>query len=286
MTDQPQYEAWGATVTGRFAKVFWRPETDSTNVDAKAHLAVAGAGPAAFLADYQRAGRGRLDRRWDAPAGTNILLSVALAPGVPGHRWGVYPTALGIAAVDALDHPSVGLKWPNDLVTRSGAKLGGMLAEATGEGLVIGFGINVAWPGAGDEAPTGATSVAMLDRQSGPALPTRAQLVVGILERFGAWCDRLEVDPARTANQLQDHYVRRCFTIDAIVRVELVDGSTIVGTAIAVTPDGHLVVEEEQAEDAVVKEKGSAPTRHEIAVGDVHHLRRADPDSGVGIRRS
>lgn len=269
MTDQPQYEPWDASVVGRFSDVLWCKETASTNLDAKAHLSSAGAGAVAFLAEYQHAGRGRLDRRWDAPSGTNILLSVAFSPAAPKHEWGIYATALGLAAVEALDHGDVGLKWPNDLVTRSGEKLGGLLAEATADGLVIGFGINVAWPASGDDSPPGATSVMQLAPLPGTQLPTRNQLIIGILEGFGAWCDRLDVDLGQSTDELHHRYVRRCFTIDSIVRVELVDGSTIVGTATDVAPDGHLVVLEPG--------DGSPPIRHKISVGDVHHLRRAQP---------
>jgi BirA family biotin operon repressor/biotin-[acetyl-CoA-carboxylase] ligase len=39
------------------------------------------------VADEQTEGRGRLGRRWHAPAGTSILCSVLLRPSVSAERW-------------------------------------------------------------------------------------------------------------------------------------------------------------------------------------------------------
>lgn len=104
-----------------------------------------------LLAEYQSAGRGRHARRWLAPPGGAICLSVswsfaALPPGT-----GALSLAMGVAALEAiaaLGPLPVGLKWPNDLLA-GGRKLGGMLLELRSEGggpslLVFGIGLNVA----------------------------------------------------------------------------------------------------------------------------------------------
>ncbi len=46
------------------------------------------------VADHQTAGRGRLDRRWEAPAGTGLLVSFVLRPNP------VLSLAAGVAAAD------------------------------------------------------------------------------------------------------------------------------------------------------------------------------------------
>src|SRR6187431_3795401 len=58
-------------------------ETGSTNADL---LATAAARPdrSVLVADHQTAGRGRLDRRWEAPPGANLLVSI-LFHVVPHH---------------------------------------------------------------------------------------------------------------------------------------------------------------------------------------------------------
>ena len=53
------------------------PVTGSTNADLLAAVESGDADDRTVLvADHQIAGRGRLDRRWDAPAGTNLLVSL------------------------------------------------------------------------------------------------------------------------------------------------------------------------------------------------------------------
>ena len=52
-------------------------------------------------AGEQSAGRGRLGRRWIAPTGSALLMSVLARPSAPIDRWPLAGLAMGIAAVDA-----------------------------------------------------------------------------------------------------------------------------------------------------------------------------------------
>jgi BirA family transcriptional regulator, biotin operon repressor / biotin---[acetyl-CoA-carboxylase] ligase len=94
------------------------------------------------VADHQTAGRGRLDRRWESPPGTALLVSFVLRPNP------VLSLAAGVAAAQACGG-GVRLKWPNDLLL-NGAKVGGILVEVTPTTAICGIGINLAWapPGA------------------------------------------------------------------------------------------------------------------------------------------
>ncbi len=106
---------------------------------------------AVLVAEEQNAGRGRLDRRWTAPARSGLFFSVVLKPtGVPVERWGWLPLLTGVAVATALSHSAgvdTALKWPNDLlVTVDGEerKAGGILAERAGaDAVVVGIGVNV-----------------------------------------------------------------------------------------------------------------------------------------------
>ncbi|MFI5281503.1 MAG: biotin--[acetyl-CoA-carboxylase] ligase [Candidatus Dormibacterales bacterium] len=98
----------------------------------------------AVIADHQSAGRGRLDHRWDSPAGTSLLVSFVLHPNP------LLSLAAGVAAAQACG-PEVRLKWPNDLLL-GGCKLGGILVEATPEKAVCGIGINLDWAPVGGAA--------------------------------------------------------------------------------------------------------------------------------------
>ena len=94
------------------------------------------------VADHQTAGRGRLDRRWESPPGTALLVSFVLSPNP------ILSLAAGVAAAQACGG-GVRLKWPNDLLLDS-AKVGGILVEVTPATAICGIGINLTWapPGA------------------------------------------------------------------------------------------------------------------------------------------
>jgi len=104
-----------------------------------------------MTAEYQSAGRGRRTRRWIAPPGGGVCLSLSWSFAALPADIGALSLVIGVCALRALEplvRGRVTLKWPNDLVVGS-AKLGGILtelrAEAGGPALVvIGIGLNVA----------------------------------------------------------------------------------------------------------------------------------------------
>ena len=131
-------------------KVVYLSETGSTNDEAR-RLARAGAPQGTLvLADYQTAGRGRLGRRWEAPAGSSLLLSLLFRPDLAPHQAGRLTMLCGLAVADAIEEQTglaVGLKWPNDILL-GGAKAGGILTEIEVSGSwleygVVGIGLNV-----------------------------------------------------------------------------------------------------------------------------------------------
>jgi len=127
--------------------------TDSTNDRASA-LAAAGAPHGTLVtASEQHAGRGRQGRRWLAPRGSALLMSLRLRRPPQ-----LLPLIAAVAVCDAVG-PQALIKWPNDIVLARGpsdppgglpaprlAKLAGILAEGRPqEGwAVLGIGLNVA----------------------------------------------------------------------------------------------------------------------------------------------
>ncbi len=107
----------------------------------------------ACLAEYQHAGRGRRGRRWIAPLGCSVCLSLLWRFPLEGPLVGGLGLALGVAVVHALRRlgaRELGLKWPNDVLWR-GRKLAGLLLEMSGEAygactVVVGVGLNVRFP--------------------------------------------------------------------------------------------------------------------------------------------
>jgi BirA family biotin operon repressor/biotin-[acetyl-CoA-carboxylase] ligase len=131
--------------------------TGSTNERAR-ELAFAGAPYGTLVtASEQTAGRGRQGRRWSAPAGSALLMSLLLRDAPP-----LLPLIAAVAVSDVAG-AQARIKWPNDVVVEalavegadgdaSGgtgpglAKLAGILVEGRPqEGwAVLGIGLNVA----------------------------------------------------------------------------------------------------------------------------------------------
>ena len=120
-------------------------ETGSTNADLLA-LAAEGVEEGLWLrADRQTAGRGRQGRPWTSPAGNlyaSTLVRVRTDDPSPASLALVCAVALA-DTIAALGCPAVTIKWPNDLLL-DGAKLAGILLERQGDGIVAGFGVNLA----------------------------------------------------------------------------------------------------------------------------------------------
>ena len=124
-----------------FSKECWtihsKRETESTNLDARA-----GKHRDVFTADYQTAGRGRLDHKWLSPPGTNLMMSVVLSvEGVAPEQVATLPLVAGLAVAKALSN-NCQLKWPNDVLVE-GKKIAGILCERNGDNVIIGIGVNV-----------------------------------------------------------------------------------------------------------------------------------------------
>lgn len=126
------------------------PRTGSTNADVLAALDAGEywAEGQWLVADRQHAGRGRLGREWSDGTG-NFMGSTVVRPGPhdpPAHTLALLA---GLALFEALSMPLRAqalrpmLKWPNDVML-DGAKLAGILLEASGPAIVIGIGVNLA----------------------------------------------------------------------------------------------------------------------------------------------
>jgi BirA family biotin operon repressor/biotin-[acetyl-CoA-carboxylase] ligase len=222
------------------------------------------------VADHQEAGRGRLGRRWEAPPGANLLVSVLLRPSLPADSRHLASAVVALAAADAIEGLTglrTGLKWPNDLLGPDGRKLAGVLAEAdlgvpadpAGAPVVVGIGVNVGWPAAGDDLPPElagtATSLAL---EAGRPVD-RAELLDALLTALEPRVEDLG-SPAGRSHQAAE-LRSRCVTLGTAVRVELPEGS-FDGTAVDVTDGGHLVV-------------ATPAGRRTVVAGDVVHLRPA-----------
>lgn len=257
-------------------------QTGSTNTDL---LTAARAGAAEGLvlaAEEQTAGRGRMGRHWVSPPRSALTFSVLLRPAsVPPARRGWLPLLAGVAVASALRATAAldaRLKWPNDVLL-DGAKAAGILAEQSGDAVVLGTGINVS---AGrDEMPAaGATSLAM----AGAVCTDREHLLVCVLAELERWYLAWlgATDPAGPAGRgpagsaqagsaqagpgdadacgLRPEYRRLSATLGSPVRVSLPGGRVLTGAAQDVDEAGRLVIL-------------TASGLVAVSAGDVVHLR-------------
>ena len=243
----------GAWDIRRFAEI------DSTNTYVLDQARQGAAEGLVAVAEHQTAGRGRLDRRWESPPGANLLASILLRPACQADDLHLCSGAVALAAADACaevaDVEAV-LKWPNDLLV-SGSKLAGVLAEPDFDGsrlrgVVVGIGVNVAWPGPAEAGGT------CLDDAGGRAQPVdKGALLDVLLEGLGRRRPLLDEKTGRRA--LADEVRRRCATIGQRVRVTL-PNEELTGVASGIDDAGHLVVATRSGLRAV-------------GAGDVVHLR-------------
>ena len=234
----------------RFNDIRLLEVTDSTN-RVVADLAADGAPEGVVVAaDLQTAGRGRLDRTWEAQTGSGLLVSVLLRPtNLPLPRWHLVTEAAGLAGRDGCSEVSgfrPELKWPNDLVSDDG-KLAGILAESTAGAAVVGMGLNV------HSGPPGS---AWLDHLAGMRV-SRADLLVAWLRSFDRLLDDWDLVSSR--------YRSECSTVGKEVEVEL-PGGRVTGTAESIDEEGRLIVR---------PAGGSEDERVVVSAGDVVHLRPA-----------
>lgn len=130
-------------------------------------------------ADFQQAGRGRLQRAWAAAPGENLLFTILLRysdissiPQALTLRTGL---AVSLAIEDFAGALSgcVKVKWPNDVMINN-RKAVGILTEADGKTVYIGVGVNVAQRDFPEEYRSKAGSII----QVLPELPENARFIL------------------------------------------------------------------------------------------------------------
>jgi BirA family transcriptional regulator, biotin operon repressor / biotin---[acetyl-CoA-carboxylase] ligase len=187
-SDTPTREAVTPLLRGRFGREYlYVAECAST----QRLLAAGEPEGAVVVTDYQAEGRGRLGRRWEAPAGTCLLISLQLRPQVETERLPELSLVAGRACADAIEASAqvrTRLEFPNDVLIRE-RKVAGILAEATEGRVVLGIGVNVNVPrdALPDHTRRPATS---LLAETGREIDRRmllAELLVRLERGYDAW---------------------------------------------------------------------------------------------------
>lgn len=131
------------------------PAVDSTNSELMRRARAGQTDPVLLVAERQTAGRGRLGRSWTSEVeGVGASLTFSLGLPLAPASWSGLSLAVGVSVAQSL-HPSLQLKWPNDIWLLN-RKVGGILIETASTGaqryVVVGVGLNIMpreWAGVG-----------------------------------------------------------------------------------------------------------------------------------------
>ncbi len=241
-------------------QVLFYPSVGSTNVVARTMAAREADEGLVILADEQTAGRGRHGRRWDAPAGSSILMSILFRPDLPASDVNLLTMIVSLAALDGIAEVTgleAALKWPNDVVVGD-RKVGGLLTESSFIGsrleyAVVGLGLNVNFDPA-DVANIPSTASSLMVLLGRPV--DRLALVRAILTATD-WRYRA----LKAGHSPHAEWSRHLTTIGQRVRV-ILPVDMVEGVAEGVNRQGSLLVRQDDG------------TLAEVAAGDVVTLRR------------
>jgi BirA family biotin operon repressor/biotin-[acetyl-CoA-carboxylase] ligase len=204
--------------------------------------------PVLVITNRQTSGRGRGDHAWWSDDGS-LTFTIGLDPAAHGLKDRHLPClalAAGVAVIDAIEDDLVavargllGLKWPNDIESSRGGKLGGLLPEVVptpfGARFLLGLGLNVATRLG--SAPAEVRVMATTLTEIG-ASTTTTQVLRAILDRFGPTLARLASDDPTLAARWAELDLLR----DRLV--EIVRGEQVLkGTARGIDATGALLLQ-------------------------------------------
>jgi BirA family biotin operon repressor/biotin-[acetyl-CoA-carboxylase] ligase len=207
--------------------------------------------------EYQSAGRGRMERKFDSPPTTGLLFSFVYQPTdshnnlVSRDTWGAYSLIAGDVVSRVLSEV-VGVtylsKWPNDIVVeRNGElkKVCGMLAQVVDDSIHFGIGINVTTQPHELPVPT-ATSILIDSKKVIDRNILLPHLLTSLKKAFDSYSGGADFRPS---------YLENSFTVGKNVEIHAPSGEITYGQAVGITLDGALILSDNRI----------------ISVGDIIH---------------
>lgn len=240
-----------AALTGsRFAgKLHFFDAISSTNTYAMQQAEAGAPEGSVFVAHEQSGGRGRGAHTWETPAGSSLLVSVLLRPGIAPADILWLSLAAGLAAQEAIRAVTslqADLRWPNDLLFGK-RKFCGILTELNAEvtrvrHAVVGIGINVHQAGFPDELRDTATSLFV---ETGRTWP-RQELLIALLQSLDREVAALtgSTEPQRVAEQIRQRLEAGSSWIRG-KRVRVDEGEPFWGVTEGLDSRGFLLVRTE-----------------------------------------
>ena len=237
-------------IAGALRGGYWRvsviDEIDSTQNYLRTSIPKVGD---VITAEYQSAGRGRLDRTFTAAKSSALLFSFYVEPKIEIAQLGYLSLLVGASVAKTINEitgsNNFRCKWPNDIVFGD-HKVAGLLAEKFGNGVIVGIGINVSMSQAELPVPHASSIFLITEKQI-----DRNDLLAKILNDLSSALTKWE-----SGEDVVAFYRETSATLGKNVRVELPGGINVEAIAADIDSTGALHLDNGQI----------------ITVGDVIHL--------------
>ncbi|HMO02323.1 MAG TPA: biotin--[acetyl-CoA-carboxylase] ligase [Oligoflexia bacterium] len=195
-----------------------------------------------ILTQQQTAGRGRQGRIWKAMPGA--LCMTALLPwNNSSEKLYGFSLVVGVAAKEYFEKLGIALylKWPNDLLSNTGLKVGGILVEVFNNYILLGVGINLL---VDQDLPLGAGSIESIAGRKFSQLEIASALLPNIIKAF-------ELFSAEGFLPFRGLFEKYCFYMGKEVTISLGD-RTARGRFCGVNERGGAVIKTSPEETEIV----------------------------------
>ncbi len=235
------------------APVFYKPETESTMIDAR-NLAGQGFPTGTLVvAGYQTTGRGRFpERKWESPPDESLLCTLILRTSDLPQPIEPIPLKAGLAVARMIEqefglNPTI--KWPNDVFLGE-RKVGGILAELKEGVCLVGIGINCLQKSFPKEMRKSATS---LRKVTGKRFEPK-ELIPSLLQELYRWFFNSVHEDSNTEDswktEVEKHLYLRNKTIGFQPGIPGKE-EPIAGTLLGISEEGLLLLQPEGSADVV-----------------------------------
>lgn len=192
-----------------------------------------------YYTNYQTAGRGQMENKWQSNDGQNVLMSIYLKPVfLNADEQSYLNMIVSLAVKDAaqqLVQPNVYIKWPNDIIAEN-LKLGGILVENVLQKnkvkyCIAGIGLNVNQT---DFGILNATSLKLLTGQIYQPLEV-IEIICKALEKYYLWLNQKQFE------KILEAYTVNLYAKD-VERIFKIENKTVKGKIMGVNKNGRLYV--------------------------------------------
>ncbi len=235
------------------APVFYKPETESTMIDAR-NLAGQGFPTGTLVvAGYQTTGRGRFpERKWESPPDESLLCTLILRTSDLTQPIEPIPLKAGLAVARMIEeefglNPTI--KWPNDVFLGE-RKVAGILAELKEGVCLVGIGINCLQKSFPKELRKSATS---LRKVTGKRFEPK-ELIPSLLQELYRWFFNSAGEDLNTEDSWKTEVEKRLYLRNKTIGFQPgIPGKEepISGILLGITEEGLLLIQPEESADVV-----------------------------------